>query len=462
MRASSVMRAVVLGALAALEAGAMVHDLKIENDERSLYRIESFCFLEGGVLDLEVSNFRISGKGDVRAGFVMRRAASESAAQQELEESLEAGACLLDWGTGGEGDLARGDTVFELDLSDRAAWGETATRQHRIAKAEEGLYSLIFVRCAPTARASASFDLVARFYNAGPSYLSACEAALPAVFAAFCGLFAATTLAWAAVLWRGAKRGEAGVRVHSIHKMMGALLVVKSLTLLSQAMRYHYIDVDGDGEGWQIVYYIFASLKGVMLFVVILLIGTGWSLVKPYLNDREKRIVLVVLCLQVIDNIALVFFEETAPGSQRWLTWRDVLHLVDILCCCAILFPIVWSIRHLREAAAADGKARNNIAKLTLFRQFYIMVVTYIYFTRIVVFLLAATLPFRLLWLRYVFSEGATLLFYVVTGVKFRPAEDNPYLPVNKDDGPEEFGLADDDDALAQARDFEMAQLDAD
>ena len=32
---------------------------------------------------------------------------------------------------------------------------------------------------------------------------------------------------------------------------------------------------------------------------VILLIGTGWSLVKPFLNDREKKIVLFVLVLQV-------------------------------------------------------------------------------------------------------------------------------------------------------------------
>ena len=98
---------------------------------------------------------------------------------------------------------------------------------------------------------------------------------------------------------------------------------------------------------------------------------------RRYLNDREKKIVLIVLILQVVDNIALVVFEETAPGSRAWLTWRDVLHLVDIICCCAILMPIVWSIRHLREAAAADGKAADTVGKLTLFRQFYIMVVAH-------------------------------------------------------------------------------------
>ena len=115
-----------------------------------------------------------------------------------------------------------------------------------------------------------------------------------------------------------------------------------------------------------------------------------------------------------------------------------------------------------RQAAAADGKTQDNIAKLTLFRQFYIMVVTYIYFTRIVVFLLAATLPYELLWLRYVFSEGATLLFYGVTGLKFRPAEDNPYLALQRqDDGDlEEFGL--ENDAETDPKSLQMVSKSAD
>jgi uncharacterized membrane protein len=53
-----------------------------------------------------------------------------------------------------------------------------------------------------------------------------------------------------------------------------------------------------------------------------------------------------------------------------------VLHFSDVVCCCAVLFPIVWSIRHLRGAAEADGKAARTLAKLKLFREFYIMVVT--------------------------------------------------------------------------------------
>ena len=117
-----------------------------------------------------------------------------------------------------------------------------------------------------------------------------------------------------------------------------------------------------------------------------------------------------------------------------WLEWRDLFHLLDIICCCAILFPIVWSIKHMREAAMTDGKKIRNMNKLILFRQFYVMVVAYIYFTRIIVFLLKSTAAYNLTWLSNFADEGATLAFYCVTGWMFRPIVDNPYLHLNEDE----------------------------
>jgi hypothetical protein len=63
------------------------------------------------------------------------------------------------------------------------------------------------------------------------------------------------------------------------------------------------------------------SLKGIMLFVLIAAIGTGWTFVKPFLSDKDKRIFLVVIPLQILDNIAMIIIEEKAPGSQAWTTW---------------------------------------------------------------------------------------------------------------------------------------------
>lgn len=74
--------------------------------------------------------------------------------------------------------------------------------------------------------------------------------------------------------------------------------------------------------------------------------------------------------------------------------------LVDLICCGAILFPVVWSIRHLEEAARTSDKAAMNLRKLMLFKHFYIMIVFYIYFTRIIMYILKVYAEFyKLQWL---------------------------------------------------------------
>jgi hypothetical protein len=52
-------------------------------------------------------------------------------------------------------------------------------------------------------------------------------------------------------------------------------------------------------------------------------------------------------------------------------------------------------------------------------------------------FVFQITLPFKLEWLYHLFEELAMLVFFVVTGIKFRPATDNPYLQVPQDDDDE-------------------------
>ena len=73
-----------------------------------------------------------------------------------------------------------------------------------------------------------------------------------------------------------------------------------------------------------------------------------------------------------------------------------------------------------RPRAETDGKALRILNKLTLFRQFYIMVVCYIYFTRIIVYLLESTLPYRYIWMAAAAAELAALAFYIAMGFSFR------------------------------------------
>lgn len=98
----------------------------------------------------------------------------------------------------------------------------------------------------------------------------------------------------------------------------------------------------------------------------------------------------------------------------------------------------IRSIRHLQDASTTDGKAASSLKKLRLFRQFYIMIVCYIYFTRIIVYLLKATVPFQYVWLDEMFKETATYIFYVLTAYKFRPVPSHPYFAVDSDDEPDD------------------------
>ena len=319
-----------------------------------------------------------------------------------------------------------------------------ALHSHLVAP-QGGEYSLFYANCE--SHVVVSVEVTAELYNEAWSgardYLSAGEAPLPVVFLVMSILYFFAAACWAGVLFTHRST------THKIHFLMLALVAFKALATMCEAGMYHMKRTTGSPDGWNIAYYIFSLFRGVLLFTVIVLLGTGWSFLKPFLSDREKRIIMLVLPVQVMANVADIILLENGPAVKGWFTWRDVFHLLDIICCCAILFPIVWSIRHLRQAAEADGKAQRNLLKLQLFRQFYVMVVAYIYFTRIVVYVIAASIPFYLLWLGNLATELATLIFFVSTGIKFSPSVDNPYLPVSTGGGIEgeddpEYGLGGD------------------
>ena len=97
---------------------------------------------------------------------------------------------------------------------------------------------------------------------------------------------------------------------HRIHYIMTALGTFKVLTLLCECLMYHYIRVTGSPDGWNIVYYMFTMLRGVLLFTVIILIGTGWSYMTPFLGDNNRKILMLVIPLQVQDS-------DVVQGSHK-------------------------------------------------------------------------------------------------------------------------------------------------
>lgn len=112
-------------------ATSLVHDLTITNDDRDVFKIETFGFVTGGVMNITIKDFSLQFAALTtvakessntatttpnKMGFIMRKAESESAAQQDLEAIIEGSKCII--------DLLATDDLF-LDLGAESKWKAT-------------------------------------------------------------------------------------------------------------------------------------------------------------------------------------------------------------------------------------------------------------------------------------------------------------------------------------------------
>lgn len=305
---------------------------------------------------------------------------------------------------------------------------------------EIGSYDLVFHNCLK-APIDASILMVEKN---GDNYLSLGEQPLAMLFFVFSLIYAGLAVVW------GCHLRFSKAPVFRMHHLMFAMVIVKSISLMFHSINYYVIGRHGvQEEGWAVMYYIAHMTRGFLLIVTILMIGAGWTFIKHVFTLQEKQVFAIVIPLQVFANIATIVINETEQGATRLTLWNEIFTVVDLLCCAGVLFPVIWSIRHLRQAAQSDGKVAQNLRKLRLFRHFYILVICYIYFTRIIIYLLRMTTPFAWSWLVELFEQSVTLVFFVSVGCKFRPFNDNPYLQLPTSD--------DTEDVVMQRFDVEQA-----
>ncbi|KAI3964353.1 hypothetical protein MKX01_024970 [Papaver californicum] len=132
-------------------------------------------------------------------------------------------------------------------------------------------------------------------------------------------------------------------------------------------------------------------IRVTLLFTVIVLIGTGWSFLNIFTREREEA------------NLASVVIGETSPFIKDWVTWNQVF-------------------LSLKETSKMDGKAAKNLAKLALFRQFYIVVIGYLFSA------------YKYQWVSTAAEETVSLAFYMVMFYMFRPVEKNEYFVLDEEE----------------------------
>ncbi|XP_075638176.1 protein CANDIDATE G-PROTEIN COUPLED RECEPTOR 7-like [Castanea sativa] len=413
----------ILSLLLLHPSSAEIKSLSIVSDSRPMILFEKFGFTHTGHVTISVSSVSVSvssshsGTDPSLLGFFLL--SEESLLQVLLEIQQNPQFCVLN-----SHYISLLFTFRDLSPPPNSSF----TRSYPVTSPNE--YSLFFANCAP--ESSVSMAVRTEVYNfdrdGSKDFLSAGQTHLPSLFFVFSLAYFAFVGFWIYICFTN-KRS-----VHRIHLLMAGLLLMKALNLICAAEDKHYVKVTGTPHGWDVLFYIFQFIRVVLLFTVIVLIGTGWSFLKPFLQEKEKKVLMIVIPLQVLANIASVVIGETGPFIKDWVTWNQVFLLVDIICCCAIIFPIVWSIRSLRETSKTDGKAARNLAKLQLFRQFYMVVIGYLYFTRIVVFALRTIAAYKYQWVSNAAEEIASLIFYMIMFYMFRPVEKNEYFVLDEED----------------------------
>uniref|UniRef100_A0A8C1SV99 Protein GPR107-like n=1 Tax=Cyprinus carpio TaxID=7962 RepID=A0A8C1SV99_CYPCA len=341
--------------------------------------------------------------------------------------------------TNGRTDNIDSSTIgFSLDRASNNGFSSYLVSIYEL----QGLYNFYFYNCytMPVNQDSSMSDILPfsidiNIEEKNPdSFLSAGEIPLPKLYICMSMFFFLLGTLWIHVLRTHSSD------VYKIHWLMAALPFTKSLSLIFHAIDYYYISNQGFPiEGWAVVYYITHLLKGALLFITIALIGTGWAFVKHILSDKDKKIFMIVIPMQVLANVAYIIIESTEEGSSEYGLWMEILFLVDLLCCGAILFPVVCSSPlslcfNRNDWLLFPFVAAINLAQLKLFRHYYVMIVCYIYFTRIIASLIKVIVPFQWKWLYQLLDELATLTFFFLTGQKFRPASYNPYLLLSVED----------------------------
>lgn len=270
LRFSSLAAAFVLFALPAVVAE--IRSMRIVRDPRPIILFEQFGFSAGGGR-VSVSVKGVSWKspepaGDPRRwmGFVLIRQVSYERLENESRYS-SGGFCSL------SSRYVEAVLPFQSLAADSTGNGSAAVEQ-------PDEYSLLFINCLQGIEVS--MEVRTEMYNVGVGgerdYLPAGHKPLPRLYFVFSVVYAAFLAGWVAVCFR--QRST----VETIHVIMGMLLAFKALKLVCAAEDVSFVGRTGTPHGWDVVFYIFGFLKGVTLFTVIVLIGTGWSFLKPYLQ----------------------------------------------------------------------------------------------------------------------------------------------------------------------------------
>ncbi|KAL7750219.1 hypothetical protein RI367_004392 [Sorochytrium milnesiophthora] len=366
-------------------------NLELDGDDRTIIALLEFGYLSQGTLEINVQNLKMEPKPKEFVGVLIRKSRRVLASDALNDED----GCPLD------ADLKQDkDYIVAMD--------KVNTDLAKMVVDEEAYWTITYHAA-----------------NANGNLLSAGQMFLPTIYAAS----AVVNVVFIFLFSRQFRMETA--RVFWVHRLMLLLLVLTVLQKVFLAAQYHSMQAGIDTRAYDIISYIFTVIKSSLAVTIIGLLAAGWSFIKPYLSERDRKLIMFIIPLQVIANVAHVMELELAIGSLSSIFWSRVLPIVDISSFLIILYAIIQTRKHLTQAADTDGKAKSNLDKYQLWGTLYLATFVYLYLTRIISLFLKTAVPFKVLWLSEAFDEIVTGIFYIFIGRRFSPSSANPYTELH-------------------------------
>ncbi|GMJ15003.1 hypothetical protein like AT5G42090 [Hibiscus trionum] len=399
-------------------AFAEIRFTKIQSDDRPVIFIDEFRFTRTGRLELNVSQVTLGNHDLPKLGFFTCREAAWDHVLQQLVEgevtcALDSNLVKLVSDFGPLNGKQSFDVVFPVNNANR--------------------YRLAFANCLDGGRVS--MTVRSAMYNLDGKqnrrdYLPPGEANLPRVYFIWSLVYFTLAWIWIYVLYKGRHT------VSRIHFLMLVQVILNALNLVSGAEYKSHIKRTGSAHGWDVSFYIFDFFKGFALPVLIVSIGTCWSQLKPYLQHKVNKFLMIVISLQVAANLARVIFVEIPPFVSYRCAWKIGFWMVDIIYYLLMLLLISGSIESLRGAAQTDGNAAVNLKKVTLLRQYYLVVIGYTYITRALVLplVMGDSYDNRKTWTGVLAEELPTVALYAFTGYIFMPEAHSQYSVIGDEE----------------------------
>ncbi|KAK9072757.1 hypothetical protein SSX86_009192 [Deinandra increscens subsp. villosa] len=389
------------------QSTAAINSFKIRSDNRPLIIFEKFGFTATGFLSIVISNVSVTSTGSPydpsRIGFFLVWDLTPNQLRLELQQT-PGGLCV-------ENSIL----MFDSPLFTFREITDTYSSLHKSYHVTyPDQYSFFILNCDPESFVTMDVRIEAYNIHDGTTkdYLSVGLAQLPSLYFIISLIYINFLAIWIRVCFKNQQS------VHRIHLLMGVLLTMQAVSMFCDGKDRHDVKVTGTPQGWDVMFYVFRFIKNLLFFTVIVLIGSGWSYLKQLLQKKEKMFLMIMIPIQVSGNVASIVIDETGPFNKYRVAWNQAYMWSDVVCRCAVLFPIVWSIRSLKVASMTDERAGRNLG---LFRRFYRLYVCYVLFTRIYVIALSTTVGYGYQWVSSAGEETGTFVFYLVMFYMFSP-----------------------------------------